>query len=121
MAPLATILGPGEQMSHAGSAGRPACNVETQIVDDDDVLVPARTVGEHQGRPRDGEWKPVESVGGVEGRRGDLGAADGAAADDHLDLRPQRFFLIDRGDQFELVIDEPCGHAFTQCNELHGQ
>lgn len=46
MAPLATILGPDEQMSHAGSAGRPACNVETLIVDDDDVPVPARTVGE---------------------------------------------------------------------------
>ena len=46
MAPLATILGPEEQMSHAGSAGRPACNVESLIVDDDDVPVPARTVGE---------------------------------------------------------------------------
>lgn len=46
MAPLATILGPDEQMSHAGSAGRPACNVETRIVDDDDVPVPPRTVGE---------------------------------------------------------------------------
>ena len=46
MAPLATILGPAEQMSHAGSAGRPACNVETLIVDDDDIPVPARTVGE---------------------------------------------------------------------------
>ena len=46
MAPLATILGPSEQMSHAGSAGRPACNVETLIVDDDDDPVPARTVGE---------------------------------------------------------------------------
>ncbi len=46
MAPLATILGPDEQMSHAGSAGRPACNVETMIVDDDDVPVPAHVVGE---------------------------------------------------------------------------
>jgi fatty-acyl-CoA synthase len=46
MAPLATILGPEEQMSHAGSAGRPACNVETMIVDDDDSPVPPRTVGE---------------------------------------------------------------------------
>jgi fatty-acyl-CoA synthase len=46
MAPLATILGPGEQMSHAGSAGRPACNVETKIVDDDDAFVPPRMVGE---------------------------------------------------------------------------
>lgn len=51
MAPLATILGPGEQMTHAGSAGRPACNVETRVVDDHDVPVPARTVGEivHRG------------------------------------------------------------------------
>jgi fatty-acyl-CoA synthase len=46
MAPLATILRPSEQMSHAGSAGRPASNVETRIVDDDDVPVSARTVGE---------------------------------------------------------------------------
>ena len=46
MAPLATILGPDEQMTHAGSAGRAACNVETLIVDDDDVPVPPRTVGE---------------------------------------------------------------------------
>ncbi len=55
MAPLATILGPGEQMSHAGSAGRAACNVETQVVDDDDVPVPARTVGEivHREPARD--------------------------------------------------------------------
>jgi fatty-acyl-CoA synthase len=46
MAPLATILGPSEQVSHAGSAGRPACNVETLIVDDENVPVPARVVGE---------------------------------------------------------------------------
>ena len=29
MAPLASILGPDEQLAHAGSAGRPALNVET--------------------------------------------------------------------------------------------
>jgi fatty-acyl-CoA synthase len=46
MAPLATILGPGEQLSHAGSAGRAALNVETRIVDDLDQQVPAGTVGE---------------------------------------------------------------------------
>ncbi len=46
MAPLATILGPGEQLSHAGSAGRAALNVETRIVDEDDRTVPAGTVGE---------------------------------------------------------------------------
>ena len=46
MAPLATILGPDEQMSHAGSAGRPACNVETLVVDDDDNPLPPYEVGE---------------------------------------------------------------------------
>ena len=33
MAPLATILGPDEQLAYAGSAGRAALNVETRIVD----------------------------------------------------------------------------------------
>ncbi len=46
MAPLATILGPEEQLSHAGSAGRAALNVETRVVDDDDNPVPPGTVGE---------------------------------------------------------------------------
>ncbi|GAA0269142.1 fatty acyl-CoA synthetase [Cryptosporangium japonicum] len=46
MAPLATILRPDEQVAHAGSAGRPAINVETIVVDDDDVPVPPGTVGE---------------------------------------------------------------------------
>lgn len=46
MAPLATILGPDEQLEYAGSAGRAALNVETRIVDDLDQPVPAGTVGE---------------------------------------------------------------------------
>jgi fatty-acyl-CoA synthase len=46
LAPIATILQPEEQLSHAGSAGRAALNVETIIVDDDDQPVPAGTVGE---------------------------------------------------------------------------
>ena len=46
MAPLATILGPTEQVSRAGSAGRAALNVETRLVDDDDLVVPPGTVGE---------------------------------------------------------------------------
>jgi fatty-acyl-CoA synthase len=45
MAPLATILGPEEQVSRAGSAGRAALNVETRLVDDD-RSVPPGTVGE---------------------------------------------------------------------------
>ena len=46
MAPLATILGPEEQLTYPGSAGRAALNVETRIVDDQDQPVPAGTVGE---------------------------------------------------------------------------
>ena len=46
MAPLATILGPDEQLPFAGSAGRPSINVETRIVDDQDRPVEAGTVGE---------------------------------------------------------------------------
>jgi fatty-acyl-CoA synthase len=46
MAPLATILGPDEQISHAGSAGRAGLNVETQVVDDQDQPLPPGQVGE---------------------------------------------------------------------------
>ncbi|MEX0426837.1 fatty acyl-CoA synthetase [Nocardioides sp. DS6] len=46
MAPLATILGPDQQLSHAGSAGRAALNVETRIVDDHDRPVAPGTIGE---------------------------------------------------------------------------
>src|SRR5262245_8605087 len=46
MAPLATSLGPDEQLEYAGSAGRAALNVETRIVDDLDQDVPAGEVGE---------------------------------------------------------------------------
>jgi fatty-acyl-CoA synthase len=46
MAPLATSLGPDEQLSHAGSAGRAALNVETRIVDDQDRDVRPGEVGE---------------------------------------------------------------------------
>jgi fatty-acyl-CoA synthase len=46
MAPLASALGPDEQDSHAGAAGRPVVNVETVILDDADTPVPAGTVGE---------------------------------------------------------------------------
>jgi fatty-acyl-CoA synthase len=46
MAPLATILGPDEQLSHAGSAGRAALNVETLVVDDQDRPLAAGEVGE---------------------------------------------------------------------------
>jgi len=46
LSPLATLLPPEEQLSHAGSAGRAVLNVETRVVDDDDVTVPTGEVGE---------------------------------------------------------------------------
>ncbi len=46
MAPVATILRPHEQLSHAGSAGQPALNVETRVVDDEDNEVHSGEVGE---------------------------------------------------------------------------
>ena len=46
MAPLATILKPADQLRKLGSAGRPALNVQTRVVDDDDAPVPAGEVGE---------------------------------------------------------------------------
>src|SRR4051812_7740101 len=46
MAPLATILSPHEQMERAGSAGRAALNVETQLVDDEGRPVVPGEIGE---------------------------------------------------------------------------
>jgi fatty-acyl-CoA synthase len=46
MAPLATILRPHEQLSHAGSAGRASLNVETRVVDDHNKELAAGEVGE---------------------------------------------------------------------------
>ena len=46
MSPLATVLGPDDQVRKAGSAGRPALNVETQVVDDGGRPVAAGEVGE---------------------------------------------------------------------------
>tara|TARA_R110002020_G_scaffold475452_1_gene710127 strand:- start:4979 stop:6559 length:1581 start_codon:yes stop_codon:yes gene_type:complete len=46
MAPVATILRPEDQVRKLGSAGRPALNVETRVVDDDDEPVAVGEVGE---------------------------------------------------------------------------
>ena len=46
MAPVATILPPEEQERRAGSAGRPALNVETRVVDEDGRDVGPGVVGE---------------------------------------------------------------------------
>ena len=46
IAPLATMLGPDEQLSRPGSAGKPVLNVETRVVDDDMNDVALGEVGE---------------------------------------------------------------------------
>ena len=46
VAPLATVLKPGEQIRKAGSAGKPALNVETKIMDDDGNEVARGEIGE---------------------------------------------------------------------------
>ncbi len=46
IAPLATVLKPGDQLRKAGSAGRPALNVETRVVDEDMEDVKPGEIGE---------------------------------------------------------------------------
>jgi fatty-acyl-CoA synthase len=46
IAPLATVLGPDQQMRKAGSAGKAVLNVETRVVDDDMNDVAPGEVGE---------------------------------------------------------------------------
>ena len=46
IAPVATVLKPEEQITKAGSAGRPALNVETRVVDDAGCEVAVGDVGE---------------------------------------------------------------------------
>ncbi|MBS4753350.1 AMP-binding protein [Nocardioides sp. zg-ZUI104] len=83
MSPVATILGPEEQLPFAGSAGRPVLNVETRVVDDTDQPVPAGVVGEivHRsphatlGYYRD-EAKTAEAFRGGWFHSGDLGYLD---------------------------------------------
>jgi fatty-acyl-CoA synthase len=101
MAPLATILGPDEQMAYAGSAGRPALNVETRIVDDSDQPVPAGTVGEivHRsphatlGYHRQDE-KTAEAFRGGWFHSGDLGYVDGTG---HLYVVDRKKDMIKSG------------------------
>jgi fatty-acyl-CoA synthase len=84
IAPLASALGPAEQRTHAGSAGRPVLNVETAILDDDDHPVAAGTVGEIAHRSPhlmlgylDDPEKTADAFRGGWFHSGDLGYYDG--------------------------------------------
>lgn len=93
MSPLATFLGPDEQLSHAGSAGRPALNVETRIVDDEGADVARGEVGEivHRsphatlGYYRD-DARTAEAFAGGWFHSGDLGYLDDGG----------RLYVVDR-------------------------
>nr|WP_271213892.1 acyl-CoA synthetase [Rhodococcus wratislaviensis] len=83
MASLATALGPEDQETRGGSAGKPALNVETRIVDDRNLPLPAGEVGEivhrsphatvgYLGQPE----KTAEAFAGGWFHSGDLGYLD---------------------------------------------
>ena len=101
MAPLATILSPEDQLTHAGSAGHAALNVETAVVDDHDRLVPAGTVGEIVHRSphamlayyRD-EEKTAEAFRHGWFHSGDLGVLD---ADGRLSVVDRKKDMIKTG------------------------
>lgn len=83
MAPVATILQPHEQLSHAGSAGRTALNVETIVVDDEDNQLPPGSVGEIVHRSphatlgyHDDEDKTADAFRNGWFHSGDLGVFD---------------------------------------------
>lgn len=83
MAPLASALGPAEQDAHAGAAGRPVVNVETVILDDNDVPVAPGAVGEIAHRSPhlmlgylDDEDKTAQAFAGGWFHSGDLGFYD---------------------------------------------
>ena len=80
MSPLATILRPDEQVSHAGSAGRASINVETMLVDDAGSRCPSGEVGEIVHRSPhatlgyyENEEKTAEAFSGGWFHSGDLG------------------------------------------------
>ncbi|MFI7612456.1 acyl-CoA synthetase [Nonomuraea terrae] len=101
MAPVATILRPEEQLTRLGSAGRPALNVETRIVDDQDEPVPPGVVGEIVHRSPHamlGYWndpdKTAEAFRGGWFHSGDLGVMD---ADGYLSVVDRKKDMIKSG------------------------
>lgn len=83
MSPVATILGPDEQLIRPGSAGRATLNVETRIVDDTGRQLPRGKIGEIVHRsPQltlgyyNDPAKTAEAFAGSWFHSGDLGVMD---------------------------------------------
>jgi fatty-acyl-CoA synthase len=101
MAPMATILRPHEQLPNAGSAGRPAINVETRVVDDYGAPVPVGAIGEVVHRSPHaalGYWRDEEKTAAAfDGgwfHSGDLGVLD---ADGYLTIVDRKKDMIKTG------------------------
>jgi fatty-acyl-CoA synthase len=101
IAPTATVLQPEDQLRKPGSAGKPAINVETRVVDDDMNDVPPGTVGEivHRspqlllGYFNDPERSAAAFAGGWF-HSGDLGVLD---ADGYLSVVDRKKDMIKTG------------------------
>ncbi len=101
MAPVATILQPEDQVTRAGSAGVACLNVETRVVDDDDVAVPAGEIGEIVHRSPQamvGYWNDPEKTADTFRNgwfhSGDLGILD---ADGYLTVVDRKKDMIKSG------------------------
>ncbi|MFF0634781.1 acyl-CoA synthetase [Nocardia sp. NPDC004151] len=101
LSPLATVLAPEDQLAKPGSAGRPALNVETRVVDDDDNPVGVGVVGEIVHRSPQamlGYWndpaKTAEAFRNGWFHSGDLGVLD---ADGYLSVVDRKKDMIKTG------------------------
>src|SRR6478735_4577080 len=101
LAPVATILPPHEQISHAGSAGRPVLNVQTLIADEHGRPVPVGEIGEVVHRSPQaslGYWrnpeKTAEAFAGGWFHSGDLGIMD---ADGRISIVDRKKDMIKTG------------------------
>ncbi|NNH71061.1 acyl-CoA synthetase [Nocardia uniformis] len=101
LAPLATVLAPEDQLTKPGSAGRPALNVETRVVDDDDTPVAPGVIGEIVHRSPQamlGYWndpdKTADAFRNGWFHSGDLGIMD---ADGYLSVVDRKKDMIKSG------------------------
>ncbi|MGW4355064.1 acyl-CoA synthetase [Nocardia sp. NPDC004582] len=101
LSPLATVLAPEDQLAKPGSAGRPALNVETRVVDEEDNPVGVGVVGEIVHRSPQamlGYWndpaKTAEAFRNGWFHSGDLGVLD---ADGYLSVVDRKKDMIKTG------------------------